>query len=78
MFYSRTSFSTMDFLGDIGGVLGILFPIVGLMVQSFSEHKFILKALKKLYLVKTRDTYMFETPEVKDQRKNEKKVKVTK
>lgn len=45
----------MDILGDLGGVIEILMIVLGTFLYPISEHSFILKALQKLYLARTKD-----------------------
>jgi hypothetical protein len=45
----------MDILGDLGGVIEILMIVLGTFLYPISEHSFILKALSKLYMARTRD-----------------------
>ena len=52
-------------MGDLGGVLELIAIIVGIAVSPYSEHSFILKALQKLYLARTRTTGLFIQPKQK-------------
>ena len=50
----------MDLLGDIGGVTEIFMVIFGALFASWTEHKFVLKALENLYFAKTKDKITFK------------------
>jgi len=48
-------YNVLDLLGDLGGVLEIITLIIGFFIYPVSEFSFILKAAKRLYLVRTND-----------------------
>ena len=50
----------MDLLGDIGGVLEVFTMFFGFFVFPLAEHKFIKKAIKKLYFAKTENKNLFK------------------
>jgi len=50
----------MAFIGDIGGVTEIVMLMFGFFVLPFSEFSFNLKAMKKLFLVRTTEQDLFE------------------
>lgn len=49
----RAVYNLMNFIGDIGGVVDVILIFLGMFIYPFQEHSFKMKALKKLYLVKT-------------------------
>ena len=57
--HERYIYSILDCLGDIGGVLEVLFVTIGLLIYPISEHKFLLNAIKKLYLASSSDKSLF-------------------
>ena len=59
LFHERTEYSILDLFGEFGGVMEFFFVIGGILLSSYSEYNFILKALRKLYMVKTRDDNLF-------------------
>ena len=46
-------------LGRLGGITNVMMILFGFMIFPISEHSFILKAAKKLFLARTRDGSMF-------------------
>ena len=68
----RETYRLIDILGDLGGVIEILMLVLGTFLFPISEHSFILKALQKLYLARTRDKQLLE---LDDQIKIDYKVK---
>ena len=59
-------FGFFDLLGRLGGITNVMMILFGFMVYPISEHSFILKAAKKLFIARTRDPNMF----VPDPRQN--------
>jgi hypothetical protein len=56
---SREVYNVLEILGDLGGVLEVVIAIVGLFFYPISHHRFVLKALKKLFLARTHDSQLF-------------------
>ena len=50
----------MDVLGDIAGIYGFLCSGVGILFFTISKQSFILSAMKKLYLVKSKYSHIFD------------------
>ena len=57
--HKRTSYSLLDLFGDFGGVLEVGTISIGFLCYSWSEFQFTLKALQKVYNVKTHDENAF-------------------
>jgi len=57
--HERKIYGLMGFIGDIGGVTEIVMLMFGFFVLPFSEFSFNLKAMKKLFLVRSSDQKMF-------------------
>ena len=53
----------LDLLGDLGGVVEIIMLISQMLLSGSSEHSFVLKAIEKLYYVKSGDEDMFRPSE---------------
>ena len=53
MSHSREVYNLLDLMGDLGGIIEVLIFGCSFFVTPISEHSFILKALKKLFLAKT-------------------------
>ena len=57
--HSRRIYGLLDVLGDFGGLNEVVMSILALLLSPWVEFQFNLKALQKLYLVKTRRTDQF-------------------
>ena len=49
----RQNYSYIEVLSDMGGVFEILVAITGLFIYPISRHSFIMKVLRKFYVVET-------------------------
>jgi hypothetical protein len=56
----RQSYSLLDLFGDLGGIFELLKGFIGLLLFQVSEHSFILKALKALFMISTEDPELFD------------------
>jgi len=56
----RTSYNLFDLVGDLGGVFELLITTGGVFLMHVSQHSFTLSAIKKLYLVKSTDSQLFD------------------
>ena len=45
--------------GDFGGTVSIILLIGGLLLNPIATHLFIHKAISKLYMVNSKDDYLF-------------------
>ena len=59
--HSRQVYGVLDVLGDFGGVQYVLFIVGSWVMGSYTEFKFNLKAMKKLYLARTKETKLFKS-----------------
>jgi len=59
MYHVREAYNLMDLIGDLGGVLELMALLFSFIISPISEFSFFLKALEKLYLVKTKDNNFF-------------------
>lgn len=55
-------------MGDLGGIIEIIMMVSQLALSGLSEHSFLLKAIEKLYMVKTAEKSLF-TPSRKQTKK---------
>ena len=62
----RVIFGVFDLLGKLGGITHVMMLLFGFFLFSISEHSFILKASKKLFIARTKDAKLFK----KDDRQN--------
>ena len=53
--HSREIYTILDLFGDFGGLMEVLLLVTQFLVSSWSEHSFNLKAIQKLFLVKSQD-----------------------
>ena len=65
----------MDLIGDLGGVSELITFFFGLFVYPFSEHFFIMKFLRKMYIVRSTSTKVFTAPVGRPMKKDKKKLK---
>jgi len=57
---SRRVFGWFDLLGKLGGVTNVMMLLFGFMIYPISEHSYVLKVAKKLFIARTRDTTFFK------------------
>lgn len=50
----------IDLLGDLGGVLEVIMVFTGAVLMPISEHHYILKAAKRMFMARTRDPTLFQ------------------
>jgi hypothetical protein len=58
----------LDFLGDLGGVMEIMYFTTSYLIAPIASFSYTIKALEKLFVAKTIDNTMFS------ERKKEKKI----
>jgi hypothetical protein len=56
----RTIFGWFDLLGKLGGITNVMMLLFGFFLFGISEHSFILKASKKLFIARTKDETLFK------------------
>lgn len=49
MEHGRIKYDILGLIGDVGGVLGFVLPIVTLIISPISQHSFTLFAANKLF-----------------------------
>lgn len=69
--HSRTVYNFMDLVGDYGGVQEVFFLVLGALIAPYAEHSFTLEAIRKLYLVRTKENHLFKKPKSERQIKRE-------
>ena len=57
--HTRQIYGWLDLLGDLGGVTEVIMICFGFFLYPISEHSFTLKAIRKLFLVRTREENLF-------------------
>ena len=57
--HSREVYTIFTLMGDIGGMLGVMTYVLSFILGPITEHSFTMKALEKLYFVKTDLPNMF-------------------
>ena len=69
----------MDLLGYYGGLAEVVTVFFAFLVGPVAEHSFLMKAIRKLYLIKTKNDHLFAKPvSEKAKSKDKKQRKVTK
>jgi hypothetical protein len=63
MKHSRRVFGWFDLLGRLGGITNVMMILFGMFVYPISEHSYILKAAKKLFIARSADASMFKKDE---------------
>lgn len=48
-------------IGELGGITKVIMFVFGFFLYPISEHSFTLKALKKLYLAKSKDPILLKS-----------------
>jgi len=56
----RIIFGWFDLLGKLGGITNVMMLLFGFVLYSISEHSYVLKASKKLFIARTRNPNMFK------------------
>ena len=69
--HSREVYNILDLIGDLGGVLEVFSLIFGLFVAPIAEHSFTMRAMRKLFLAKTKDRGLFRPMKKKTVNKRE-------
>jgi|TARA_B110000285_G_C15064504_1_gene584339 hypothetical protein len=59
MEHKRKIFGWFGLLGKLGGITNIFMIFLGGIMHPISEHSFILKASKKLFIARTKDSELF-------------------
>ena len=72
--YTRRIYSLLDVSGDFGGLLEVVMLLTTLFLSPWAEFQFTLKALQKLYEVKTKRTSEFRKTESNKQTKKREKI----
>lgn len=60
MKHSRRVFGWFDLLGRLGGITNVMMILFGIFVYPISEHSYILKAAKKLFIARSLDPNLFK------------------
>ena len=50
----------MDLIGDIAGIWELILGFVGSYITLFTKLSFNIKAIKKMYLVRTKENQLFK------------------
>ena len=58
--HSREAYNLLDFIGDLGGVYEIIFQLFAIFISPITKYSFILRALQRLYIVKTKRKNLFK------------------
>jgi hypothetical protein len=66
MVHVRKTYTILNMIGELGGITKVIMFVFGFFLYPISEHSFVLKALKKLYLAKSRDPILMKSKKDKD------------
>ena len=58
--HQRTSYNTMDMLGDLGGITEVLNILFSLLLWGYPKFSYGMKTLEKLYIAKTKEAGIIE------------------
>ena len=61
----RRIFGWFDLLGKLGGVTNVMMILFGFMIYPYSEHSYVLKVAKKLFIARTHEENLFKMDESK-------------
>lgn len=57
--HTRRSYSVLDMFGELGGVKEVLVIIITVSLSSWAEFRFNLKAIQRLFAVRTKQPNVF-------------------
>ena len=57
--HTREVYSVMDILGDLGGLIELVFGAIGIFILPISHYQFNVKAIQTMFLAKTKDKSLF-------------------
>jgi hypothetical protein len=60
LFFQRQFYSVLDIAKDVGGLINALFAIFSVITCPMANYSFILRAIKKIYILRTKDNDLFE------------------
>ena len=73
--HERSVYTFLDLIGELGGVSDLITFFLGIFIYPFSEHFFIMKFLRKMYIVRSKSLNIFKTAVGKPLKKDKKKPK---
>ena len=56
----RRVFGWFDLLGKLGGITNVMMLLFGFIIYPISEHSYVLKVAKKLFIARTREEELFK------------------
>ena len=57
--HSRTCYGFFDLFAEYGGVRFFIYFVVAILLGPFAEHSFLIMAIQKMYMVRTKTEYLF-------------------
>lgn len=73
--YSRTIYGLLDVFGDFGGLLEVVMGVLALIISPWVEFQFNVKAIQKLYSVRTQKNSTFRKSAAKKHIEKRQKIK---
>jgi hypothetical protein len=61
MYFERDAYNFFDFVGDLGGVSGIITTVFGIICYPYAEFAYNMRISKELFRARTKDKEMFYT-----------------
>ena len=58
--HTRKTYTLLNMIGELGGITKVIMFVFGFFLYPISEHSFTLKALRKLYLAKSKEPILMK------------------
>ena len=58
--HSRSVYGLLDLFGDFGGFMEVLLLTASLFISPIASHSFLIKAIQKLFVVRSRKKGVFK------------------
>jgi hypothetical protein len=59
--HTRKTYTLLNMIGELGGITKVIMFVFGFFLYPISEHSFTLKALRKLYLAKSKEPILMKS-----------------
>ena len=63
--HNKDLYNFVDYLGDLGGLIEIIFFLAAFIIRPISRHSYFLKIISKLFFTKTSDDSLLKPPKTK-------------
>lgn len=58
--HERKIYTLIELIGEVGGVMEVFMYLFALFLNGISEHSFYMKAIKSIFVVKTKESKIFK------------------